>query len=246
MKKNKDAFGERLLAQYKDKRLTLEIVERDDGLMDPSHYAEKYFSTYPSWTAKEKHALKLVKGRVLDVGCGAGRHVLYLQSKGFDVTGIDNSPGAVKVCKLRGVKKVKLLPIEEVGTLRPNSFDTVLFMGNNFGLFGSAKKAREILKTLSKVTSSGARMIAENRNPYLTDNPLHLAYHKFNRSRGRMSGQNRLRLRFQTIIGDWFDYLFISPKEMETILKGTGWKMTKIFDKDKEVYIAVIEKKKSR
>ncbi len=51
--------------------------------------------------------MEFVNGRVLDVGCGAGRHSLYLQKKGFDVLGIDVSPLAVKVCRLKGVKKLK-------------------------------------------------------------------------------------------------------------------------------------------
>jgi SAM-dependent methyltransferase len=37
--------------------------------------------------------------RVLDVGCGVGRHALYLAARGFDVTGVDNAPAAVAACK---------------------------------------------------------------------------------------------------------------------------------------------------
>jgi 2-polyprenyl-3-methyl-5-hydroxy-6-metoxy-1,4-benzoquinol methylase len=45
-----------------------------------------------------EEAMQFVKGRVLDVGCGEGRHSLYLQEKWFDVLGIDISPLAIKVC----------------------------------------------------------------------------------------------------------------------------------------------------
>jgi cyclopropane fatty-acyl-phospholipid synthase-like methyltransferase len=39
----------------------------------------------------EKKSMGYVKGRtVLDIGCGPGRHALYLQNeRGFDVLGID-------------------------------------------------------------------------------------------------------------------------------------------------------------
>jgi SAM-dependent methyltransferase len=242
LKKNNDAFGESLMAQFKDRSQNIEIVERDDGLITATDYAKTYFSEYRAWSEKERQALKLVKGRVLDVGCGAGRHALYLQSKGYDVTGIDNSPGAVKVSKKRGLKKAKLLSIEEVDKLKANSFDTIILLGNNFGLFGGKKQAKVILKSLYKVTSPEARIIAENRNPYKTKNPLHLQYHEFNRKRGRMSGQLRLRLRHDRTIGKWFDYLFVSPEEMKEILKGTGWKVSTIFDERDPVYLAVLEK----
>src|SRR5690349_24543108 len=98
---------------------------------------DRYFSAYRDWSPLEKRAMKSVRGRVLDIGCGAGRHSLYLQGKGFDVTGIDNSPLAIKICRLRELKKAKVMGIEEVGNFKSDSFDTVIMMGNNFGLFGS-------------------------------------------------------------------------------------------------------------
>ena len=90
---------------------------------------------------------------VLDVGCGAGRHSLYLQGKGFDVTGIDISPLAIKVCRLRGLHKVKNMSIAEVGKFGPNSFDTIIMMGNNFGLFGSRDGAKSLLKRSLNITA---------------------------------------------------------------------------------------------
>lgn len=168
--------------------------------------------------------MELVKGRILDIGCGAGRHSLYLQHKGFDVLGIDSSPLAIKVCKLRGLKKARVMPIEELN-FKPNSFDTVIMMGSNFGLFGSFQKAKRLLKKLYKMTSENGLIIASTRDTYKTDNPDHLEYHKLNKQRGRMPGQLRLRIRFRKCVGRWFDYLIVSKKEMEDILKGTGWKI---------------------
>jgi SAM-dependent methyltransferase len=37
--------------------------------------------------------------RVLDIGCGMGRHTAYLAARGFDVTATDNSPAAIAACK---------------------------------------------------------------------------------------------------------------------------------------------------
>jgi hypothetical protein len=82
MKKNADAFGQELL-DHLNGCASCEIVERDDGYIDGSWRTEIYFSEYPSWSSKEKQALRCVRGRVLDIGSGAGRHVLYLQKKGF-------------------------------------------------------------------------------------------------------------------------------------------------------------------
>jgi SAM-dependent methyltransferase len=185
--------------------------------------------------------MEFVKGRVLDIGCGAGRHSLYLQKMGFDVLGIDSSPLAIKVCKLRGLKRARVMSIEELN-FKPNSFDTVIMLGSNFGLFGSFEKARRLLKKLHKMTSGNGLIIASTRDTYKTDNADHLEYHQLNKEKGRMAGQLRVRIRFRKCVGSWFDYLIVSKKEMEEILKGTGWKIREFIDSGDSGYIAVIEK----
>lgn len=139
MKPKEDAYGQEIWA-YFNGREVFEIVERDDGYINASEYTKIYFSDYEDWPLHEKKAMEFVKGRVLDIGCGAGRHSLYLQKKGFIVLGIDASPLAIKVCKLRGLKKAKVMRIEDI-KFKPDSFETIIMMGNNFGLFGSLKKA---------------------------------------------------------------------------------------------------------
>ena len=140
--------------------------------------------------------MRFVRGRVLDIGSGAGRHSLYLQGKGYEVVAIDNSPLALEVCRQRGLRNTKQVPIS-----RKNSglgiFDTVLMMGNNFGLFGSYDWAKRSLKKLHKIMSGQARIIATSNEVYHTEAPEHLAYHERNRERGRMGGQIRLRVRYR-------------------------------------------------
>ena len=219
----------------------LEIVERDDGLTTYSRLPEHYFSNYKDWPLIEKEAMEFVKGRVLDIGCGAGRHSLYLQEKGFDVLAIDNSPLAIRICKLRGVKNAEEVSIEEVSG-EMGTFDTILLLGNNFGLFGGFEKARILLRKFHRMTSHDALIITETRDPYKTSNPDHLEYQEFNRKRGRMSGQLRIRIRFKKYTTPWFDYLLVSKDEMETILQDTGWKVKGYMDSERSNYVAIIEK----
>ena len=57
-----------------------------------------------------------------------------------------------------------------------------------------------------------------------------------------MPGQLRIRIRFRNYVGDWFDYLLVSKKEMKVILKDTGWKVKKFIDVGDHMYSAIIEK----
>src|SRR5215510_5021413 len=238
-----DAYGEQLWSYFKSGEPKNEIIERDDGLLSLGQYGGKlYFSEYKDWQKIEKQAMKYVRGRVLDIGCGAGRHSLYLQGKGLDTTGIDNSPLAIKICRQRGLKKAKVMGVEEVGKLKPNSFDTVIMMGNNFGLFGSYRLAQTLLKKLHRVTSPDALIIAMTRDPYATKDPAHSAYHKLNRKRGRMAGQLRIRVRYKGVIGSWFDYLLVSKDELRKILNKTGWAIERFINGNDGLYIMLLRR----
>jgi len=239
MKPEEDAFGQGLWAHYNSKE-SFQIVERDDGYIDAMS-PTIYFSEHKDWPQSVQKAMEFAKGRVLDVGCGAGRHSLYLQETGLDVLGIDISPLAIEVCKLRGLRKAEVMSIDEVN-FKPNSFDTIIMMGNNFGLFHSSKKARELLNRFHKITSPNALIVAETRDPYTTENPAHLEYHRSNRKRGRMGGQVRIRVRFKKYATRWFDYLMVSKEEMREILRGTGWKVEGFIDAEDSDYIAIISK----
>jgi SAM-dependent methyltransferase len=243
MKDRRDAHGHAMYDYLKGKG-GFEIVERDDGFVTPTNAPAVYFSKYRDWPAHEKRAMRYVRGKVLDIGCGAGRHSLYLQEKGFDVLGIDVSPLAIKVCKLRGLKKAELISMSQISS-KLVRFDTLLMFGNNFGLFESFDKAKRLLKRFHRITSEKARIIAESTDPYKTTEPDHLKYHKLNREKSRMPGQIGLRVRYKKYATPWFDYVLVSEDEMKHILKGTGWRVKGFLDSDDPMYVAIIEKEGS-
>ena len=152
---------------------------------------------------------------------------------------------ALEVSRRRGVHDARLVPIEEVDSSL-GSFDTIVMMGNNFGLFGSRSKAKRLLRRFHRLMSERGRIVAESRDPYLTDDPDHRAYQERNRRRGRMSGQLRLRVRYRHACSAWFDYLIVSPDEMRELLDGTGWRLARVIDGDAGLYVAVIEKTPTR
>jgi SAM-dependent methyltransferase len=241
MKQSRDAFGHMLLDYHNGDRSGREIVERDDGYFDVSGGPAAYFTEYRRWHPHERKAMHYAKGRVLDIGCGAGRHAIYLQGEGHDVTGIDVSPLALKVARARGLRKTKLLAATQVGPSL-GVFDTITMLGNNFGLFASRGRARWLLRRLKRMTSDDARIIAESNHVYRTTERFHLDYHRRNRRRGRMSGQIRLRVRYKSYATPWFDYLLVSQPEMEEILDGTGWRVRRFLESGGPPYIAIIEK----
>ena len=237
-----DAFGH-LLTDYQNGEQNVVIVEREDGYIEISRLGPlTYFAAYTEWAEHQKLAIEYAAGRVLDIGCGAGRHSLYLQKQGHDVLGTDISPLVIQLCKQQGLKNATVVPITQLNS-KLGIFKTIIMMGHNFGLVGSYKRSQWLLRRFASMTTDDAKIIVETMDPYQTKNPAHLAYHQYNRDRGRMGGQLRHRIRYKQYATPWYDYLLVSKLELEDILIGTSWTIEHYIDSDKPTYIAILKKR---
>lgn len=240
MRRLNDAFGH-MLYDCMNGESVAEVIERDDGYITVAGTMALYLAEHEKWHETDKQAMKFAKGRVLDIGCGAGRHAIYLQRQGIEVTGIDSSPLAVYVSQRRGLENARVQSITQVKSAL-GDFDTLLLLGNNFGLMANTTRAKWLLRRFKGLTSATGRIVASSSDPYGTDDGDHLAYFERNRSMGRLPGQVRIRYRYKRYKDDWFDYLFVSKKEMEEIVAGTGWQIDQFIDSDDARYLAILEK----
>ncbi len=237
---HQDAYGQAMLDHLEGKT-GFEIVERDDKWIGMSLGPPAYFTEYEAWPKIQQEAIEYAGNKVLDIGCGAGRHSLFLQNQGKTVLGIDISPKAIEVCKRRGLKRAEIVSITSLNP-KFGIYGTILMLGNNFGLMANRKRARWLLKRFHKFTPPDGLIIAESRNPFATNDPDHLSYHKKNTSAGKMAGQIRIRVRYKLLVTPWFEYLMVSQEEMEDILHGTGWSVKRFIGDKSPMYVAIIGK----
>ena len=239
-----DAFGQQIYDFHRGLlgENAREVDEREDGNIRVGAHPSSYFAPFGTWPFHQQQAMDYVRGRTLDVGCGAGRVALYLQEKGLRVVGIDNSPLAIRTCRERGVMDARLLSITQASVTKLGLFGSIVMMGNNFGLFGRVERARWLLRRFYRLTTARARILAETTDPYGTNDAIHLAYQEPSRARGLMSGHTRLRVRYRNLKGPWFDYLFVSRDEMREIAAETGWVVRDFIDSRRGEYVGIIEK----
>ena len=235
-----DAFG-RLLLDHLAGQAGRLVLERDDGSAGPALPAEMFFADQREWPPEERQVFELVRGRVLDVGCGAGRHSLAAQRRGFEVVAIDISPGAVEVCRRRGVQDVRLLPLGDVDASL-GLFDTVLMMCGNVGLVGDPDDAVRILRTLHGLTTPAARILLDSVDPHVDVDPADLAYQERNRARGRLPGHVTIRLRYGDRATPWFELLNVSPSELERLAAPAEWRLAHLVEGEPPDYYAALEK----
>jgi SAM-dependent methyltransferase len=155
----KDLFGKAIL-DYQTNNAPEDLITETTISEEDEMSVAYLFRTFEEMPAIEQKALQLVKGKTLDVGCGAGSHSLYLQNqKKIDVTAIDISPSAVKTCQLRGIKK---LFVQDVLSLENKKYDTILLLMNGTGIFGTLNKTTQFLQKLKSLLNPGGQILIDS------------------------------------------------------------------------------------
>ena len=154
----KDLFGKAILdfqTNNSPENIVTETNISEADKMEVSYL----FRDFKSMPKLEQKALQLCKGKILDVGCGAGSHSLYLQNKGLDVIAIDISENAIKACKLRGLKNVK---VQDVLAVENEKFDTILLLMNGTGIFKALKDTSKYLQKLKSLLNPNGQILIDS------------------------------------------------------------------------------------
>lgn len=188
----------------------------DDDEMPVAHL----FRSYHEMPPLEQRALNEARGKVLDVGAGAGCHALALQERGFDVTAVDISPLSCETMKERGVANVECVNI--FNQRFQERFDTLLLLMNGTGIAGKLSRLPQLLSRLKQLMNSGAqilidssdlRYVYEDENGVL-DVDLDGAYY----------GEVDYQMTYRNIIGKSFDWLYADSVVLAECCRQCGLK----------------------
>ena len=216
-------LGMALWDYYHQRPLGELMIVRADGYADKQSI-EHFFSSDLSLPG-EKEALDLCRGKVLDVGAGAGRHSLILQERGFDVTAIDISAQAVEIMKDRKVRDVKHASISEYNDGR---FDTVLMFSHGLGIAGDLDGLGKLLKHASKIITPGGQIIGDSLDVRCTQKPVHLEYQQAQIQVGAYVGEMRFNLKYKDVVGPEFGWLHVDFATLSKIAREHSWYTTLI------------------
>jgi SAM-dependent methyltransferase len=155
----KDLFGKAILdfqTNNSPEDLITETTISEEDEMSVAYL----FRSYNEMPNMEQKALQLAKGRILDVGCGAGSHSLTLQNeRSLQITAIDISPYAIEACTLRGIKDAR---VQDVMTLENEKYDTILLLMNGAGMCGKLKNIPKFLLKLKSLLNPGGQILMDS------------------------------------------------------------------------------------
>ena len=166
----------------------------------------------------EQKALSLAKGKVLDVGAGAGCHALALQAQSIAVKAIDISPLSCEAMELRGVMDAECINLfdEHLGT----GFDTILLLMNGTGIAGKIENLPALFNRLKALLNKGGQILIDSSDiKYIYENEdgsfdinLNAAYY----------GEVDYQMVYKDVKGDSFDWLYVDFPLLKSIAESCG------------------------
>lgn len=158
----KDLFGKAIL-DYQTNNSPEDLIT-ETSISEADEMSISYlFRNYNEMPKLEQKALQLAKGKVLDVGCGAGSHALELQNeRKLDVTAIDISKNAIEACKLRGLKNAFVQNILDTDIHQHDKYDTILLLMNGTGIFGTLNETAKYLLKLKSLLNEGGQILIDS------------------------------------------------------------------------------------
>ncbi|HUH25639.1 MAG TPA: class I SAM-dependent methyltransferase [Flavobacterium sp.] len=234
----KDLFGKAMLDFITDnnpENLITETNISEADEMDVSYL----FRSFQEMPKIERKALQLAKGKVLDVGCGAGSHALYLQEKNFDVLGIDISANAIETCKLRNLKNVQQTDLLSLDT--NEKFDTIYLLMNGTGIFGKLKNLDQYLTKLKELlTDNGQILIDSSDIIYMFDEDEDGG--KWIPMYGDYYGELTFNISYKNEREEPFDWLYLDYNTLQNACIAQNLKCELLLEGDHFDYLARITK----
>lgn len=188
---------------------------------------EVYFRDETNMTKLELMALQLCKGKILDIGAGAGSHVLWLQQNKADVTALEISPLACEVMVKRGVATIIN---QDIFTYSAERYDTLLLLMNGIGLTANLSGLQHFLEHIKQLLQPGGQLLFDSSDvSYLYDGSVGLSSNYF--------GVIDYQYQYKKLKTDWFTWLYVDQATLQHIAYDAGFKTEFLMEDENAQYL---------
>lgn len=110
--------------------------------------------------------------KLLDVACGKGRHSIFLNSLGFDVTGIDLSEANIEHASKFENERLHFAVHDMREVYQEQSFDFAFNLFTSFGYFDNEQENQLAITAIADALKPGGYFVLDFLNPYKVINNL--------------------------------------------------------------------------
>jgi SAM-dependent methyltransferase len=201
---------------------------------------EEYFTLDGSLANLDAIALDRCRGRVLDVGAGAGRHALALQERNHEVVAIDVSANCVSVCRERGVREARILDVMTLDSPKPlGHFDTILFGMQTIGVAGGIVPLGQLLRRLRNCLAGNGEIIVDSselREPWEGDEE----------DEAPSRGEIVLSMRYHGWRGESFPWVYLAEPDLAEVARAADFEMESLASVESGEFLAVLRPREGR
>ncbi|WP_103071183.1 class I SAM-dependent methyltransferase [Aquimarina sediminis] len=228
-----DIFGE-AIKDFHNQKYTEDIIVQANDFEDDHIPIPYLFRAYPDMPDIEQKALDVSFGKVLDVGCGAGSHSLFLQNKRhLDVTALDISKGAIEVCKKRGLKHAFT---QNVFDHNSSTYDTILFLMNGSGIIGTLNHIDVFFSHIKTLLAPGGQILMDSSDiSYLFKDDDGGFW--VDASAGYY-GEMQYKLKYKGQESEGFDWLYIDYNTLQNAANTNGFLCDLVCEGENNDYLA--------
>lgn len=227
-------MGQAIADYWKNGKLNQKLMVLSPDFDDDDFPVETLFRDFDAMPGIEQKALKLAKGKILDVGAGAGCHSLALQEMGLNPTAIDISTLSADIMKLRGVADARVQDFWNVS----QKYDTILMLMNGTGIIGTVDNFPKFFHHIDGILSNGGQVLIDSTDLcYLFENedgsmdiPIG----------GKYYGELEYTMKYGEILGRPFPWLYVDFDTLASYAEESGFKAEVVSEGEHYDYLARI------
>jgi len=191
-----------------------------------------YFRNAEQMPPLEHDALQLCRGRILDIGAGAGSHALWLQQQAKNVTALEISAQSCDVMKQRGVRNIVQ---QDIFHYTSEPYDTLLLLMNGIGLAGTLDGLRTFLQQAASLLKPGGQLIFDSSD-------VAYVYKNHFPDLKNYYGEIAYRYQYKGKKTDWFNWLYIDRYTLSSLAASEAWREEFITEDENGQYLVRLQK----
>jgi SAM-dependent methyltransferase len=184
----------------------------------------------------EWRALRLCRGRILDLGAGTGRHAVELQRLGRTVVAVDLLEEAVTIMGDRGVLDARLGDLDAAEGER---FETILLMMHGIGLVGAVDRVAPFFEQLRTLLMPGGLVLCDSAGLGAVLPDAEESHRDSGSS--RYFGEVQFRLTYRGQQGAAYPWLFVDAATLAREAERSGFCMSVVARGPRGAFLARFE-----